>query len=185
MRKKLINFLSHNLLAKHYCKTFSLVYFLFFVSCECDSACWIISWTPPQSFFFLFTPETINLSQFHKAKKCWNENGWSRGIMSNFWGQFLSSPFVCRTSGASKNREKYFSSFSSFFPHFFLHLSFLKILTEVWGSWRFCSTLDLLIITSFRIGVSSILFSCVLLQIFFFNFKKKSSVRTERLHKMK
>ena len=31
---------------------------------------------------------------------------------------FLSSPFACRTSKASKNPEKSFSSFSSFFPTF-------------------------------------------------------------------
>ena len=32
---------------------------------------------------------TKKLHQLHKAKTCWTENWWSRGIMSNFWGQLF------------------------------------------------------------------------------------------------
>ena len=33
--------------------------------------------------------QTLELSQFHKAKTCWTEIWWSSGIMSNFWGEFF------------------------------------------------------------------------------------------------
>jgi hypothetical protein len=67
--------------------------------------------------------QTKKLSQFHKAKTCWNENSWSSGIMSNFRGHFflcfggqkkikIFKKYIVRTEKLHKMKLKttYFSS---------------------------------------------------------------------------
>ena len=89
--------------------------------------------------------QTLKLSQFHKEKKCWTENWWYSGIMSNFWGEFF---YVL---GGKKNlKKKIWKHFSNRIEK--LHKMALIIFFEkLWKSWKNWNYLHKILVTMYSI----------------------------------